>query len=502
MDFQQVRHSIDAIIHRIKVGRLGLPDFQRDFVWTPTQVAELLDSVARQWPIGSLLLLSGPQPFAFREIDGASKLNGNDLDLYILDGQQRVTALYHAVANVSKYCYYVDLNEIQNSNTDLIKWANRTSFEKKFGEIPVRAAAGIALVSDFWDQPAFFNWLKFVSSDSLRMEYIQIRDEKLAGLQSKVYHVMALELEQGIGLEALARIFETINRTGVELNAFDLLVAKLYPTGFNLREKWNEALDHEPVLRHFQPKELEVLKLISLLIRKKYGKKSSKGIRQGDLLALDANHIIDLWDLGISKYVEALHTAMSFGIVCKEIMPSWSMILGLAGCDGVLGKQETFDWWRTAILNQTFLQAANTKIVAEFDADMRLGPPASKQDYSSDEMPRRYVRANGITSNGIFGLIIKAGGRDPESGVLLSQSPAVVIKSLDLQGRLGNVSYSDTLGNVVLMTAESARKIRRGDHIDTLSSWREGLYSQGIDKVLFIRPAAYIADLFFPKEKK
>ena len=101
MNFQQVRHPIDYVIQRVRTGRLALPDFQREFVWSPGQVVELLDSISRQWPIGSLLLLSGPQPFAFRAIEGAPATSGTELDLYILDGQQRVTALYHAIANVS-----------------------------------------------------------------------------------------------------------------------------------------------------------------------------------------------------------------------------------------------------------------------------------------------------------------------------------------------------------------------------------------------------------------
>lgn len=69
MDFQQQQYAIDVLVQRVRTGRLALPDFQREFVWNPSRVVELIDSVSRQWPIGSLLLLSGPQPFAIRPID-------------------------------------------------------------------------------------------------------------------------------------------------------------------------------------------------------------------------------------------------------------------------------------------------------------------------------------------------------------------------------------------------------------------------------------------------
>src|SRR5690349_20912315 len=41
---------------RVLTGEIVLPKYQRAFVWGPQQVLELLDSVLRDYPIGSLLL--------------------------------------------------------------------------------------------------------------------------------------------------------------------------------------------------------------------------------------------------------------------------------------------------------------------------------------------------------------------------------------------------------------------------------------------------------------
>lgn len=46
---------------KAKIGRFKLPQFQRGFVWNEAQVALLIDSIARNYPIGSLLLLE-PSP--------------------------------------------------------------------------------------------------------------------------------------------------------------------------------------------------------------------------------------------------------------------------------------------------------------------------------------------------------------------------------------------------------------------------------------------------------
>src|SRR5947207_3188958 len=52
---------IDDLAKRILTGDIFLPKFQRDFVWERSQVIDLLDSVARNYPIGSILLWQSRQ---------------------------------------------------------------------------------------------------------------------------------------------------------------------------------------------------------------------------------------------------------------------------------------------------------------------------------------------------------------------------------------------------------------------------------------------------------
>ena len=52
---------IDDLAKRILTGDIYLPKFQREFVWEKQQVLDLLDSVARNYPIGSVLLWQSKQ---------------------------------------------------------------------------------------------------------------------------------------------------------------------------------------------------------------------------------------------------------------------------------------------------------------------------------------------------------------------------------------------------------------------------------------------------------
>ena len=48
--------TIRRLIDRITSGDIRIPAFQRDFVWEPEQVAFLLDSIYKGFPIGTVIL--------------------------------------------------------------------------------------------------------------------------------------------------------------------------------------------------------------------------------------------------------------------------------------------------------------------------------------------------------------------------------------------------------------------------------------------------------------
>jgi len=85
------------VIARVEIK---LPEIQRSYVWKPTQVAKLIESLYRGCPTGSLL---------FWKTSETPRSQGFALDgtppppvvqpLYLLDGQQRLTALSRALGD-------------------------------------------------------------------------------------------------------------------------------------------------------------------------------------------------------------------------------------------------------------------------------------------------------------------------------------------------------------------------------------------------------------------
>ena len=113
--------NYQALTARKAIDRLNrkyfLPSLQREFVWTEKQILRLFDSIMRGYPIGSFLFWQPRAASAMRlsaykfleEISDAvahnqsASLNGVSRPSFVLDGQQRLTALniglrgtYHA----------------------------------------------------------------------------------------------------------------------------------------------------------------------------------------------------------------------------------------------------------------------------------------------------------------------------------------------------------------------------------------------------------------------
>jgi uncharacterized protein with ParB-like and HNH nuclease domain len=124
---------INQLLRKAKVGQFKLPQFQRDFVWNEAQVALLIDSIARNYPIGSLLLLEpGPEihlstrPLnveldtssekCLEDDEASTEVSTDAQELLILDGQQRMTSIVRVLLNLnSSRTYWFDLQDMYDS---------------------------------------------------------------------------------------------------------------------------------------------------------------------------------------------------------------------------------------------------------------------------------------------------------------------------------------------------------------------------------------------------
>jgi hypothetical protein len=92
------QQPLQYLMTEISLGRLKLPEIQRAYVWKPTQVANLVESLDLGYPTGSLLLWQTDEPPQERALDiGERQAAPAGPPRYLLDGQQRLTSLHRAL---------------------------------------------------------------------------------------------------------------------------------------------------------------------------------------------------------------------------------------------------------------------------------------------------------------------------------------------------------------------------------------------------------------------
>lgn len=133
--FRKTNGELNTLFDQIDRGELGLPELQRSFVWGNKKVRDLFDSMYRGYPIGYFL-------FWVNETDGDYKtkqIGENIKDAIvprnlIIDGQQRLTAIYSVVKNrlvINKHYQKEKIKLSFNPIIEVFKVANAATAKNK-----------------------------------------------------------------------------------------------------------------------------------------------------------------------------------------------------------------------------------------------------------------------------------------------------------------------------------------------------------------------------------
>ncbi len=85
--------EIRTLIDEIKSNRMRLPEMQRAYIWKSTQVRDLLDSLYRKYPTGTILRWETTQKVPTRAFAVSQDETKYESYYLLLDGQQRLTSL-------------------------------------------------------------------------------------------------------------------------------------------------------------------------------------------------------------------------------------------------------------------------------------------------------------------------------------------------------------------------------------------------------------------------
>jgi len=359
--------TILELVELVRSGSIVLPEFQRDFVWKPDAVIELLNSISRGWPIGSILLIEAPQKLGMRQIKGGPHINTGEERYFLLDGQQRVTSIYNALTGTGDIRFWVRFDEIGDDGLPTIGWTKRKSWQ-------VISQREMAL-AEYIDNRRFEAAVSGLRPDLQKVAVLS-RSSQLGDLLDGRYTLPATVLNATTDPDSLTEIFETLNRTGTRLDAFDLAIASTYSPKFNLRNEWKRAQASHERLRRFKSSGMEILRLIALSRiheEQREGRQKARtvGIRQADITQMPSEYIAANWTTALEDYLRALsYMEVTFGVADAESIPSRSMLVGLS----YLLRHQIRDidtWYWTSIARQTYKSGANTRVIQDTERPSR-----------------------------------------------------------------------------------------------------------------------------------
>lgn len=226
------RESLATILNEMRNGTLQVPRFQREFVWSLSKTRALLDSLYKEFPIGTFFLWRAPDgiPPLSRPLDelGVETPSPGTKISYILDGQQRLTSLYCAVNGVKlgsrnygrisidlEVATRFDKNKDEDFNEDIFVY--RSPDNKKFIAVRDLVASVTALqlyenIPTEW-KPAYNKIFNLFQTYPFSVVWIQ--EQTLA--------------------DAIV-IFQRINQAGQKLSRYDLVCANLWRQDFDFRK--------------------------------------------------------------------------------------------------------------------------------------------------------------------------------------------------------------------------------------------------------------------------
>jgi Protein of unknown function DUF262 len=85
--------SLGDLVDMIARGELRLPELQRRYVWPAARVRDLLDSLYRGYPPGTILVWETDQDVPEKDLSVAQQQSAFRTHKLLLDGQQRLTSM-------------------------------------------------------------------------------------------------------------------------------------------------------------------------------------------------------------------------------------------------------------------------------------------------------------------------------------------------------------------------------------------------------------------------
>lgn len=209
--------SAESIVKAAEQGEYAVPEFQRGFVWTTSQVLGFVESLSRNYPVGSILTWKSST--AIQRGDSSQ----TSLKSWLIDGQQRTTALCTLFgkrpdwwdnnrsgtwkSHLDDFDIRLDIGEEELTFT-----TRKSPTQRYVPVIDILASADLYAMAE----ELLLGGRAYASSAGMLANQLQ----KVSNIKSAV--LPTVEIDDAIELIEVAEIFKRLNSTGTRVQQADI----------------------------------------------------------------------------------------------------------------------------------------------------------------------------------------------------------------------------------------------------------------------------------------
>ena len=410
--------TIIQIMCDVKTGRIRIPDFQRSSVWGPDEVAKLLDSIYRSYPLGSFLMWETTDSLRERDPLNLRLLERRDAKLYLIDGQQRTIALYGVFTNTLmlgedagktrfRAYYNIDDESFNVYDKDEIEAEDITIPEN---QIPL-------------DEAIQFNLDTRATRISPELQFRIVKQQNMDRITNlnKLFnafstYVVGEIIVAGVGLGEACEIFVRMNMYGVRLDIVDIMVARTYYSNplFNLREKLDE-FNSNSAPNGYQLNERTILECSSACIE--------HGVSQKDILeSANRNKLRTKWRTCIRALNKSMDFLQARMVKVSNFLPNDIVLAPLtyffyeAPHPTAAHHTELEKWFWNVSISQRYLQGQNSKIAEDIRLMNKIKDgehvPTCEFNVPNESVMKQDIRLNSALSKSILCLLSTQNPKD------------------------------------------------------------------------------------------
>jgi len=281
---KKVDTNVNELVGMIRRGELRLPEMQRRYVWRAPRVRDLLDSLYRGYPSGSILVWETDQQQPTRDLAVSQEVSPFSGHKLLLDGQQRLTSLSSVLRgepvrvrgrrrpidilfnleHPEGIGEYTEVEGDEDSPFDETgDDAGETEEEEDDFNVQeqIRRRTFVVGSKQIASQPNWVSVSNVFTSDNdteilERTGVTSLKDPRYTKYSARLqklkkirdYPYVMYVLERGLNYEEVAEIFVRVNSLGMKLRGSDLALAQItarWPNSLKLLEQFQEECEEK-----------------------------------------------------------------------------------------------------------------------------------------------------------------------------------------------------------------------------------------------------------------